>query len=466
MSYFELLLILRGWEISYFLSSLLSAKPTLKERRDRRMEQLKEWQKKREEAKKKEQEKKKRPFVAGTKRVPFQPQISIPKSNSGDSLVHKSTSTEHQKPATVQKPKSVSPPSVKPLTSKAAHPPRQTTTTKPPKDVKSLKQAKAQRHTPPVTRSSSRLSSRQPTNKPASKLNASSSRRAAAKTTKPAASSARKQTTRGTASKKGQKLTPKAARKNPSTKKASEQKKEEVSTATTEETEENMEQINASPNKSPKVQVQTKPSPPTSTHKYARPNYVAPSPCYVSVRPNSQVREVSFPHMYVNDPAWIPGAIIKPLTPKSSAAVPNFDEAFGNFSPFQFTAGIKSCTPTNSFAFTFRKHVGKTPQSLLKESLKPSSLNISTDSLGAVSSANENTQVPVSPKVCLGDSVSKSIRRSLSNLSMSGSRIVREKRKSLVIKIVNPGAEMEEEEEEMGKSSKMEPLVLDLGEGE
>ena len=46
---------------------------------------------------------------------------------------------------------------------------------------------------------------------------------------------------------------------------------------------------------------------------------------------------------------------------------------------------------------------------------------------------------------------------------MSGSRVVREKRKSLVIKVVNPDAKEEEEE---GTSSKMEPLVLDLGEGE
>ena len=46
---------------------------------------------------------------------------------------------------------------------------------------------------------------------------------------------------------------------------------------------------------------------------------------------------------------------------------------------------------------------------------------------------------------------------------MSGSRVVREKRKSLVIEVVNPDAKEEEEE---GMSSKMEPLVLDLGEGE
>ena len=162
----------------------------------------------------------------------------------------------------------------------------------------------------------------------------------------------------------------------------------------------------------------------------------------------------------MNDPAWIPGATTKPLTPKSSAVVPNFDEAFGSFSPFQFTAGVKSRTPSNSFAFTFRKSLGRTPQSLLKESLKPSNLNISTDSLGAASSATENTQVPVSPTE---HSIATSIQRSFSNLSMSGSRVVREKRKSLVIKVVNPDAKEEEEE---GTSSKMEPLVLDLGEGE
>ena len=162
----------------------------------------------------------------------------------------------------------------------------------------------------------------------------------------------------------------------------------------------------------------------------------------------------------MSDPAWIPGATTKPLTPKSSAVVPNFDEAFGSFSPFQFTAGVKSRTPSNSFAFTFRKSLGRTPQSLLKESLKPSSLNISTDSLGAASSATENTQVPVSPTE---HSIATSIQRSFSNLSMSGSRVVREKRKSLVIEVVNPDAEEEEEE---GTSSKMEPLVLDLGEGE
>ena len=46
---------------------------------------------------------------------------------------------------------------------------------------------------------------------------------------------------------------------------------------------------------------------------------------------------------------------------------------------------------------------------------------------------------------------------------MSGSRVVREKRKSLVIEVVNPDAKEEEDE---GTSSKMEPLVLDLGEGE
>ena len=171
------------------------------------------------------------------------------------------------------------------------------------------------------------------------------------------------------------------------------------------------------------------------------------------------MREVSFPHLYVNDPAWIPGATTKPLTPKSSAVVPNFDEAFGSFSPFQFTAGVKSRTPSNSFAFTFRKSLGRTPQSLLKETLKPSNLNISTDSLGAASSATENTQVPVSPTE---HSIARSIQRSFSNLSMSGSRVVREKRKSLVIEVVNPDAKEVEE----GMSSKMEPLVLDLGEGE
>ena len=106
--------------------------------------------------------------------------------------------------------------------------------------------------------------------------------------------------------------------------------------------------------------------------------HIQPSPCYVSVRANSQVQEIAFPLQFVDDAAWIPGA---KRTPKST--IPDFDAAFGTspfhtFSPFRFMGANKSRTPKQSFLFTFRKHMSGTPESL-RGALRPS--DMSNDSL-------------------------------------------------------------------------------------
>lgn len=411
------------------------------------MEQLKEWQKKRDEAKKLEQQKKKKPFSAGSKPPVFQPQISL--SNVGDSLTCKS---KLPKPLEVQKPKSVTQPSkaTEPSTSKVTRPPKQPQSAKPPKSSKQPV-TKTQRRTPPVTRSSSRLASKPQTRNPPTKPNTSGTTRTA-KSAKNTVSSAPNQRTQGSASKKGRKLSPKVARGKNSGRKASAQKpkspqkKEEVERVSPMQ---NMEPENISPT----ADIQDKtPSLPTPQYKHARSSYIPPSPCYVSVHPNSTEREI-----YVNDPAWIPGALAKSMTPRSGATCPDFDETFRTFSPFQFKAGVNSSS--RGFAFTFRKSVGTTPRSLMKDSLRPPNLNISVDSLGGVSSTVENT--PSSPP--LESPVSKAIRHSMGNLSMSGSRVVRERKRSLVVEVE---LDSQEEEEEQKSSSEMKPpLVLDLNEG-
>lgn len=95
----------------------------------------------------------------------------------------------------------------------------------------------------------------------------------------------------------------------------------------------------------------------------------------------------------------------------------------------------------------------------MKDSLRPPNLNISVDSLGGVSSTVENT--PSSPP--LESPVSKAIRHSMGNLSMSGSRVVRERKRSLVVEVE---LDSQEEEEEQKSSSEIKPpLILDLNEG-
>ena len=417
------------------------------------MEQLKEWKKKRDEAKRIEQQRKKKPFSAGSKGSIFQPQISLP--NPGDALVGKSN------PLATQKPKSTIPPSgsTGPSVLTSNRPPKPTQNTRPPKqsgpkatqNAKPPKQSgpKAQRHSPPVTRSSSRTASKPQTRKLPSKPSTSGTTRAA-KNIRNTASSAPSQKAQGSASKKVKKLSPKATGGKASGQKPkSPQTKEEVERVNPMETKEVEDS-------SPVADVQDKPpSLPTSQYKHARSSYIPPSPCYISVHPNSAVREV-----YVNDPAWIPGATARTMTPTSGATCPNFDEAFRVFSPFQFKAGVNSSH--RGFAFTFRKNVGTTPRSLLRESIKPPNLNISVDSLGGASSAAENMDTPYSPPP--ESPVSKAIRRSMGNLSMSGSRVVRERKRSLVVEVDLQQEEQDGPEEQ--KSPRMEPpLIMDLSKG-
>ncbi len=97
---------------------------------------------------------------------------------------------------------------------------------------------------------------------------------------------------------------------------------------------------------------------PTTPKKSYKP--VHPSPLLHCRSASKQRREAIYDpeSMYVNDPAWIPGASAPEVAQK-----PTFEEAFNaNFSPFHFTAGSDSDRGTQ-FEFTFRMTADPEPNS-------------------------------------------------------------------------------------------------------
>lgn len=144
--------------------------------------------------------------------------------------------------------------------------------------------------------------------------------------------------------------------------------------------------------------------PPTTPPKSKKYDPVTPSPLLHSRSAKRRETQFFVPQP-ITDPAWIPGQ-----SNNEVFVQPNFDEAFGNFSPFQFGGS------NSSFQFTFRK-----------------ALSFACDSLDEVSSQQSVTPDTKIVRKSLGSGCKNSPVR---NVSMDES--------AMIVEIINDGPSEEE----------------------
>lgn len=313
-----------------------------KERSDLRLEKLKQWKKQREVAKSKEK-KDKTPFNYGTSTAGFKPSV---KTGSQNIFVNsKPQTTSMSKPGST---KMIC--KDRPLKRKAPPVTSRNTTAAPSNTVKTKPSSKVSKPAP-VTRVSSRL-----TTKPKEDTSAKS---VVPKKTRPQTRSMSKSTASGTKvgtnTQKNSRIKPQVQSKQiAGTKKSTTNKNTSGRTVTTRTskkvqkyTEEKMEIIVEVDNPAAMETDDGNVSPPpTPKGKNYAP--VRPSPLLRST--SARRRETLFAGPKpVTDPTWIPGHSGQTIEPVFSQ--PNFDDAFGNeFSPFRFG------NSDSSFQFTFRKN--------------------------------------------------------------------------------------------------------------
>ena len=392
-----------------------------------RLEKLKEWKKAREEAKLKASKQTKKPFSFGglasssasgqtgdQKNIflskPQSSAITRPKDNV------KPTSSSLGKPKPVHKTPAEKPvlkPSIKPT----AKPSRSTAPSKPSKPIavnsgpKSVPKTSTKQTSKPV--SASKEPKKQPAKTREDMAKPVKSRPQTRSMTKSAVSKVKAESRTSCSTKiQTRGRTKHAPKSKPPERSVTTRSSTKVVTKDTNEMLDiTVEISNPAPSDNDEVDL----PPPVTPPKTKRYDPITPSPLLRSRSAKRRETQYSVPQP-ITDPAWIPGQ-----PNKEEFTQPNFDEAFGNFSPFQFGGS------NTSFQFTFRKE-----------------LFFANDSLESVS----NQQV-VTPNA-------KIVRRSLgSDLKHSPMRNVSMDEGALIVEVPNEGPS--EEEMETGTEGELNP---------
>ena len=395
-----------------------------------RLEKLKEWKKAREEGKLKASKQTKKPFnfgglasssasgQAGDQKNIFlsRPQSSAirPKDNV------KPTSSSLGKPKPINK-TSAEKPALKPSIKRTAKPSRSTAApSKPSKPIAVNSGPKSGPKTSTKQTSKPALASKEPKKQPAKvredTVKPMKSRPQTRSMTKSAVSKVKAESRTSCSTKiQTRGRTKQAPKSKPPERSVTTRSSTKVITKDTDEMMDiTVEISNPAPSDKDEVDL----PPPVTPPKANRYDPVTPSPLLRSRSAKRRETQYSIPQP-ITDPAWIPGQ------PNGEEFVqPNFDEAFGSFSPFQFGGS------NNSFQFTFRKE-----------------LFFANDSLENVS----NQQV-VTPNA-------KTVRRSLgSDLKHSPVRNVSMDEGALIVEVPNEGPS--EEEMETGTEGEFTPSAL------